>query len=784
MSEGASIFTHQDREETFWIDWINRVLSSLICRPLVYALIMCMLGSYCGFYFSSPLRFGFLPVVSLLTLVFGCKNRGCRKYTLTLVVGLGIFILSFIYFTHVCYQAEHLENVENYEGKCMVCSRNGYLSGYKNLTVRLPDGEKVNWLTDSSYGFGDELIVKARIQTIQSKGNPGDVNYKESFRNAGIFRAMKVEKVMSVTPGDLSIIDKGFILGAKIREGCFSLWNKYADNMTAMFLAAMVVGDTSHLDESVKERFKECNLFHLLVVSGAHVGYFTSTIAALFSFLSRKKILRTIVLGIALLWFGFVIGWSSSATRSILTFLCVSALSFEKRGIDRISACAFSGLVLCMGNPYSVFSQGLLLSFGATFSIMVFEKRITFFIRNRIHKIPEELVRAFSCYICANIGMLPVLISIGNTQSVLKLLVVLLAGFPAELICSLGLLSTVLAWFMPWGCVNTIMFFPIRGLVSFLDLLSFWGQKRSFFQFSWQNLSSVSMGLFVSLLLYCVCRSGIRKRMMILICLVTSLVTVFETFLFRMNDPVKVYFLDVGQGDCALICYGDKHVLIDGGNVGKGETIRSVMNFLDIGSIDLALASHLDADHIAGLLEIYNLGLIEQMYSPFWSESAEMKQLEQTVENVPEHVDVLTAGDEILIDEDIIFHVVWPKTAVNGGNEDSMVVWAEIQGTNILFTGDIGEKTENKVIDSLPEEIDILKIPHHGSRYSVSDDFYNSKKIGAAVISVGYNLYGHPSREVLEMLENKKVPCYRTDVAGCVVLEIDQSGWTVDYYFS
>ena len=232
-----------------------------------------------------------------------------------------------------------------------------------------------------------------------------------------------------------------------------------------------------------------------------------------------------------------------------------------------------------------------------------------------------------------------------------------------------------------------------------------------------------------------------------------------------------------------LISCNKGNYLIDGGNVGSGKKLLSVMDYLDIPRIDGVLASHLDSDHIGGLIELSLEDRVKQFYSSFWGESSEMAQLSKLYDQMPENVMIIRKGMTLKIDKEVLLHVIWPNEPTNGGNEDSMVILAEIYGTNILFTGDIGAETENAIAQDLPEHIHVLKVAHHGSRFSTSDDFVRSKKIDAAVISVGYNFYGHPSKEVTERLESCDIPYFRTDENGCVLLEVRENGWMIDYYF-
>ena len=126
---------------------------------------------------------------------------------------------------------------------------------------------------------------------------------------------------------------------------------------------------------------------------------------------------------------------------------------------------------------------------------------------------------------------------------------------------------------------------------------------------------------------------------------------------------------------------------------------------------------------------------------------------------------------------------LWPDLPHDGGNEDSMVLLFTCHNVHVLFTGDIGHETEERLHSPEINDIQVLKVAHHGSRFSTSEAFLSDKKVDAAVISVGYNHYGHPSGEVLERLSGFQIPYYRTDKGGCILLQISGDSWKIGYYF-
>lgn len=762
--------------------WISRQFSILLSRPFAYFLITCVAGSYIGYYLHGMTRWIASVGILLLFGVLTIKKSLEPVPRLVSLAGILVFVFFLIFFSIRQDEIRTTPDKEYFSGTARVVSMNAHDEGYKNVLLKLSNGEKIVFLTDNRLEYGSKVSIQGDLERVQQEGNPGDTDLVAYFTRLGVARKLKLEGAVTVEKRSAWIVHLTTSLRDAVKSQFQKFWQKTCDEETSMVLSAMILGDKTALSREKKKEFQNSGLSHLLVVSGAHVSYFTATIAALYGFLDDSTLRKRILLTICLLFFGCVTGWGSSATRSIVTFIAISWLSVESRSVDRISACSLSGLFLICLDPYSVFSHGVLLSFGSTLSIMLFQKRVTRKIRSFISFLPYELVQSLSCFLCAQMGMMPVLLVLGHSLSFMKALLIILSSFPAELICSLGLICSVIGIIFPIPYLGSCLMIPVRGLVDLLTLLSELGASRILHGVSLHNLPAFTLlGVVCGLLLLCF-RKGFAQKI-VSVMLIEAVLFGALSYAFLPKALATFYFLDVGQGDAALLVMNGKSVLIDGGREGCGHNeINGVMDYLDLYRIDIAIVSHLDTDHIAGIIELWQEERIDQIYAPFWSDSSEMQELQAVYHTLPGQVSLLKKGDCIEMDT-ICLRIIWPEHALDGGNEDSIVVLAECGQTNVLFTGDIGMETEKAILSALPESIDVLKVAHHGSRYSTGEEFLSNKKIGAAVISVGYNSYGHPSREVLSRLDDRNISCYRTDCGGCVKLSIYETSWEIGYYF-
>jgi competence protein ComEC len=256
-----------------------------------------------------------------------------------------------------------------------------------------------------------------------------------------------------------------------------------------------------------------------------------------------------------------------------------------------------------------------------------------------------------------------------------------------------------------------------------------------------------------------------------------------EVFVLASSNDLKVVFFDVGQGDSAFIETPKRHqILIDGG---PGSTVLSKlaknMPFWDR-TLDLVILTHPESDHMQGLLDVlqrYKADYI--LWTGIKRTSAEYNAWINVLKNqekIGTKIISAESGQKIKIGPAVI-DILHPLENLSGkepkNTNDTSVVSYLIYGSNsFLFTGDISNVAEKELIVSIENiDLDVLKVAHHGSKYSTSDIFLESVKPKIAVISVGKNSYGHPTPEVLQRLDDFEVKTLRTDQIRAITILSD-----------
>jgi len=251
---------------------------------------------------------------------------------------------------------------------------------------------------------------------------------------------------------------------------------------------------------------------------------------------------------------------------------------------------------------------------------------------------------------------------------------------------------------------------------------------------------------------------------------------------------LKVYFIDVGQGDAEYIeLPNGKNVLIDGGP--SSAVTSNLANFLtnhSITTIDYVVLTHPHDDHYKGLNYVFDNCQVNNFYDTKMNNSGATGDETMRTKATSEpgcSISYPSAGDTLSWDTNVTVKVLnaCPNTTSSSNgetiNNNSIVLKVTYNQVSILFTGDIQSTTESSLVTTYGDTLqaNILKVPHHGSQYSSTTDFLNKVKPKKAYIEVGTNSYGHPTTEAITRLQNTGATVYRTDQSGTLTYSTDGS---------
>ena len=239
--------------------------------------------------------------------------------------------------------------------------------------------------------------------------------------------------------------------------------------------------------------------------------------------------------------------------------------------------------------------------------------------------------------------------------------------------------------------------------------------------------------------------------------------------------PLSIYVLDVGKADAILICIDDEYFMIDSGTYADGDKVEIALKKLGIEKLSAVFATHPDNDHIGGMAQILREFQCDKLVVPeipksVSSDTAEYEYLMKAVEERNVTLEVTEAGEYFALG-DANMEILGPIGDHAGANNYSLVMKLTFGEFSMLFTGDMEARAENALCKSeINLEANVLKVAHHGSKTSSTEEFLNRVKPECAVISTGYDRSKLPRKEVLQRLENKNIDVFRTDIDGTLLI--------------
>lgn len=247
----------------------------------------------------------------------------------------------------------------------------------------------------------------------------------------------------------------------------------------------------------------------------------------------------------------------------------------------------------------------------------------------------------------------------------------------------------------------------------------------------------------------------------------------------NFSDTLDVYFIDVGQADSILIKNEEHSMLIDAGNNEDGVKLVNYLNELNVNNFDYVIATHAHEDHIGGMDDIINNFQVDKFFMP------DVLTTTKTFEDV---LDALEDNDmtynTFKENQEFSFgnanvKILYVGNDKNDLNDTSIVMKITYYNNSFLFTGDISSKVEKKILNK-DLKSDVLKVAHHGSDYSSTDEFLDLVDPKYAVISVGKNnIYKHPAESTLLKLNDRNIKIYRTDTSGTIIMNSDGNNITI-----
>lgn len=548
----------------------------------------------------------------------------------------------------------------------------------------------------------------------------------------------------------------------------------------APLVTALITGDKTQLPDGVYSALRRSGLAHVIAVSGLHVSFLAGLITTL---LGRRRRLSAVV-GICLLFFfAAVAGNTPSVQRAAFMQAMLLIAPLADRENDPPTALSTVLMVLLVVNPYAAASVSLQLSFATVAGIFLFTGPLCEKWGRNLPRKPKSFWIKLGCRtargviasVATTLGAIvfttPLMAFYFDSISLISPLANLLALWAVSLAFLGGLAVAVLGVFLP----------ALARLLAWVAALPVWYLQWVSAALAGLPFASVSvhsvylilwMALTYGLIALWVLWRGPKGRVVVPVCLSTSTLCgalILQTAALT-GGSLTVSVLDVGQGLSVALYSKGQTALIDCGGYDAGNTAADHFQSMGLSHIDLVILTHYHDDHAAGipqLLERMDVGLL--VLPDVEPDSALRAEIQEAARAAGVETLLVTDGATAQLGE--VELTIYPPLGSGDSNEEGLSVLGSAGTFDFLVTGDMDTTVEGRLVKygNLPDT-ELLVVGHHGSRYAASEELLQAVQPELAVISVGYNTYGHPAEETLGRLARYGCDIYRTDWSGTVTI--------------
>lgn len=589
---------------------------------------------------------------------------------------------------------------------------------------------------DLKLRLGMKIKLNGNLYLPNNNTIPNTFNYKKYLNNHQIYYLMKVQNLEVLKDRPSFIYKIKNYLDQRINS--FSYTNNY--------LKALILGDLKELDDDTYKGYQINGVIHLFAISGMHINLLAVSLILFLKKIKIKEVFKYLLVILFLIIFCLVINTSASVYRSLIFFILLTINKLGELEISTKNILFLTVVLLMIANPPIIFDVGFQYSAVTTYGLII---------STRKKKSNYLLSLLYTSFIAFLFSMPITLINFYEISLLSPINNLIFGPLITFIVYPLSLITIIFSFFEP------LFYFILK----FMEIINSFLSNLNVFNLIIPKVNIIFYLLYYILIILYI--YSIDRRYFILACL---LILSFKLKPILDNNTY-VYFLDVGQGDSALIYNQKESILIDTGglyNFNISDTTLIFLKSLGLIKLDLMLLTHGDYDHMGEAINLVENFKVEKVIL----NCGEFNELEQELIKVldKKKIKYYSCIKELNVDKNKLYFLQTKE--YDNENDNSNVIYTEINGYKFMFMGDAGVEVEEDLIEKYNlKDIDVLKVGHHGSKTSSSKKFINQINPKYSIISVGKNnRYGHPNDSVLDNLEDSKI--YRTDQDGSIMFRI------------
>lgn len=650
------------------------------------------------------------------------------------IITIIIFIITLLYTNYYPFKSKYTKNDKEFIG---IVTK--YEVKEDKITIEIKAKEKL--LITYKYqdkefnnlSYGDKIKVKGTLITPSKNINQNTFNYQKYLYYKKIYylvEAISINKIAN---------NHNYLYTIKN-----TLYQKINKLKSSNYIKTLLFCDNT-LSKEIKESYRINGISHLFSVSGMHINFFVSIIYLYLNKITYNKRIKYLITNIFIITY-LILFPSSSLLRSAVMSILYSINYLLKLKIKKIDILLLTLGVSLQINPFIIYDLGYIYSYTITFFLVLSSSTLKK--KNKINKI---------IYISLLSFLVSIPITIYNSYEI-NIISILLNIILVPIISIIILPLTILTYIFP--ILDSILYL----FTNTLETISLFISKINITKIIFPKPS-----LLIVVLYYIIFLLSYQNKKYFYLNIILLIIIYISPYL---NSNFEVLMFEVGEADCHLIKYpyNKNTILID---TGKNEykiknEVIPYLKSIGIKKIDYLIITHGDLDHMGEGINLVNNFKVEKVIfncGPY-------NDLEQELIKVldKKKIKYYSCIKELNIDNNKLYFLQTKE--YDNENDNSNVIYSELNVYKFMFMGDAGIDKEKDILDKYNlSNVDVLKVGHHGSKTSSSKEFINVINPKYSIISIGKNnRYGHPNKEVLNNLSDSKI--YRTDQDGSIMFKI------------
>ncbi|MDD3453616.1 MAG: DNA internalization-related competence protein ComEC/Rec2 [Bacilli bacterium] len=593
--------------------------------------------------------------------------------------------------------------------------------------------------------LGINVILYGNLEKISQNTNFNLFNYQKYLYSKKIYYMFNIN--------ELKIEKRKIPLIYNIKNDMLKRSNKLN-----FYLNLFIFGENS-LDDEIIQSYRKNGISHLFAISGMHITLFTTILLKILNLIKINYKKSGIIIILFLFFYMFLTNYSPSVMRASFLFIFLFIKKIFNLKTSNLNIMIILICLFLLYNPYYIYNTGFVFSFLISFSLILFS--------NIINKFNNYFIKVFITSYISFLVSIPILINNFNEINFLSPFVnIIFVPFISIIIFPLSLLTFIIS---PLNVILNI-------ITNLLEKLSILISKINYFTIILSDINIIFVIFYYIIIVFVIININKIRYIIIL-----GIILFFHSNINLFNKYPIITMLDVNQGDSILLQLPNNkaNILIDTGGITNYNTekwmnkkkkyslsenvIIPYLKSVGIKKLHYLILTHGDFDHVGEAVNlINNFNINKIIMNSGNNNSLEKNIINQDKKFIQKSKYNLKIGNYIL-------YFINDKDKLNE-NEDSLIIYMSLNNKNILFMGDSGEESENYILNeyNLPK-MDILKVGHHGSKYSSSINFLNKIKPSIAIISAGKNnRFNHPNIETIDKLKKLKTNIFVTKDNGMI----------------